>query len=139
MRRGGPEVEQRLAGIDQLDLPSLRAEWAAVFGAAASARLSRDLLRRAIAYRLQEQEEGGLQPATLRRLRRLAADFRAGEVVKVTSAPTLSPGVRLMREWNGETRIPMACSRRLKTSPKAPSRSRIRWRGALSQGKASEI
>ena len=105
MRRGGPAVEQRLAEIDQLDLPSLRAEWTAGFGEAASAHLSRDLLRRAIAYRMQEQKEGGLRPATIRRLRRLAEDRRAGEAVKVTSAPTLQPGVRLMREWNGETHV----------------------------------
>jgi hypothetical protein len=105
MRGGRPAVEQRLAEIDQLDLSSLRAAWAAGFGAAASAHLSRDLLRRAVAYRLQEQEEGGLRPATLRRLRRLAEDLRAGAGVKVTSTPTLQPGVRLMREWNGETHM----------------------------------
>jgi Protein of unknown function (DUF2924) len=104
MRRRIPAIEQRLAEIDQLDLPSLRAAWAAGFGEAASARLSRDLLRRAIAYRLQEQKDGGLRPATIRRLRRLAEDLRAGEAV-VTSAPTLQPGVRLMREWNGETHV----------------------------------
>jgi DUF2924 family protein len=105
MRGGRPAVEQRLAEIDQLELSSLRAAWAAGFGEAASAHLSRDLLRRAIAYRLQEQEEGGLRPATLRRLRRLAEDLRAGAAVKVTSTPTLQPGVRLMREWNGETHV----------------------------------
>ena len=105
MRRGRPAVEERLAEIGQLDLCSLRAAWAAGFGEAASAHLSGDLLRRAIAYRLQEQEEGGLRPATLRRLRRLAEDLRAGATVKVTSAPTLQPGVRLMREWNGETHV----------------------------------
>jgi hypothetical protein len=76
-----------------------------MFDAAASAHLSRDLLSRAMAYRLQEQVVGGLRAATLRRLRRLAEDLRAGEAAKITSAPTLQPGVRLMREWNGETHV----------------------------------
>jgi hypothetical protein len=37
------------------------------------------------------------------------------------------------------SRIPVACSRCLKISPKALSRSRMRWRGGLSQEEASEI
>ncbi len=98
-------LERRLARIDALDAPALRAEWTALFGHAAPARLSRDLSIRAIAYRMQEQMCGGFRPATVRRLHRLAQRLQAGETIRTAPAATLPPGVRLMREWNGETHV----------------------------------
>ncbi len=98
-------LDQELARIGGLDAPALRTEWAALFGHAAPARLSRDLLARAVAYRIQEQTCGGLKPATIRRVHRLAERLRAGEAVKSAPVATLLPGCRLMREWGGETHV----------------------------------
>ncbi|WP_119461066.1 DUF2924 domain-containing protein [Rhodospirillaceae bacterium SYSU D60014] len=99
-------VDRRFAAIAQCDVPSLRAEWAALFGHAAPAHLSRDLLIRALAYRIQEQAGGGLRPATRRQLRRLADDLRtSAKTMNAPSRPTLRPGVRLMRDWNGGTEV----------------------------------
>ena len=89
----------------QLDTPTLRDEWVKWFGQPAPKYLSRDMLTRAISYRIQEQEQGGLRPATLQRLRRLAKDLHTGKVTKTALIPTPQPGVRLMREWNGKTHI----------------------------------
>lgn len=62
--------------------------------------MSRQLLLRALAYRLQEQALGGLDRATRRRLDRAAADLAAGRPL-AAPAPKIKPGTRLLREWQG--------------------------------------
>ena len=62
-----------------------------------------DLLRRGIAYRLQERAHGRLPPATARRIERLRARIeRSGEAGPV-HAISLKPGTRLVRSWSGRT------------------------------------
>jgi hypothetical protein len=66
-------------------------------------QMSRPLLRRAIAHRIQENENGGPKPALKRRLQRLASDLKiAGTVSAARPTPT-KPGTRFLREWQGET------------------------------------
>lgn len=104
MVRTSNQLKERLGELAKLGAPELRAEWTSVFGSPAPRRVSRDILLRGIAYRLQEKMYGGLKPATLKRLKRLAAEIRDGG--SVAPAPSsLRPGVRLLREWNGETQI----------------------------------
>ena len=64
-------IEAHIAEIRAMDLPSLRDAWRRHHRAPPPRRLSRDLLVRGIAYRLQEQAHGGLSKATQRRLRTL--------------------------------------------------------------------
>lgn len=100
---GANDLEARLEALERLQAPELRQEWARVYGTPAPRRIGRDLLLRAVAYRIQEQVLGGLKPATKRRLLQIAADLRAGKPVQVTAKPNLQPGTQLMREWNGKT------------------------------------
>ncbi len=67
-----PDLEQDLTRIVAMNVDGLRAEWRSVFGSAPPPSFSKDLLARAIAYRLQEQTLGGLIAAAARLLRRLA-------------------------------------------------------------------
>src|ERR1700730_10318748 len=56
----------------------------------------------AIAYRLQEKALGGLEPATLRLLERVADDAAARRRVAATPAKIrVSAGTVLIREWHG--------------------------------------
>ncbi len=64
-------------------------------------RLSRDLLIRAIAYRIQEIRYGGLSKATRRKLAALV-NAPPGKIAPQT-VQKISPGARLVREWNGRT------------------------------------
>jgi len=66
----GP-LEAELAGLPELTIHHLRILWRRVHGGAIEppAPFTRDLLARAIAYRMQEQVHGGLAPAARRRLR----------------------------------------------------------------------
>jgi hypothetical protein len=74
-----------------LDLEGLRRVWREHWGVPPRLR-SPDLLRRAIAWRLQAAAFGGLDVETTRLLR-----------MKESSRPSLSlaPGTRLTREWKG--------------------------------------
>jgi Protein of unknown function (DUF2924) len=65
--------------------------------------MTRDLMIRAIAYRMQERAHGGLAPATKRRLRSLVTAIEAKGMQVFDPGIVLKPGVRLMREWAGQT------------------------------------
>ena len=105
MTRTRAYLDAELEEIERHERSALRREWARLFGRPAPRHLSRDLLARAAAYAKQVETCGGLRPATVRRLKRLAEDYRNGEATETTSPNALRPGVRLMREWRGETHV----------------------------------
>ena len=86
------KLAAELAGLESLDTPQLRARWKTLYETEAPPRFSRDLLMRAIAYRLQERVLGGLKPATRRLLERIAQDTRACRPIKVSPARKLQSG-----------------------------------------------
>ncbi len=91
-----------LAALPGLPLDDLKARWRELYGTPPPPKLSRKLMVRAIAYRLQEQALGGLGPVTRRRLARAAEDIGAGRPPSAGSS-TIKPGTRLLREWQGVT------------------------------------
>lgn len=99
---GGDDLGERLMALADLGLEDLRIEWSRLYRATPP-RLSRDLLQRSIAHRLQEEALGGLAPATQRRLVAMA------RVVSGAAPPTAAPAVKfkagttLVREWHGRT------------------------------------
>ena len=93
----GAEVAQ----LEALGLNELRARWRQLYETAPPPRFSRDLLRRAVAYRMQELVLGGLQPATRRLLQRVAGETRARKPIKLAPMRKLEPGAILVREWKG--------------------------------------
>jgi hypothetical protein len=95
-------ILQRIAGLEAMATPDLRDRWESLFGRPAPKRASRDLLLRALAYRVQEQVEGGLSKATRRRLARLAGGNGADTNPGPPPALRPKPGTRLVREWHGE-------------------------------------
>jgi Protein of unknown function (DUF2924) len=86
-----------------LSLADLRLEWRRLFRADPP-RLSRDIMMRAIAYRLQEIAHGGASKVTQRRLMTLTAEFETGGTIAPPPGPKIKPGSRLVREWHGRTR-----------------------------------
>jgi hypothetical protein len=97
--------DQQLAHLPRLTLAELRSEWAKLYGRPPSRYMSRELLMRVIAYRLQEKAYGGLKPAIARKLQRVMEELRQGGQPTITPAVSIQPGVRLMREWQGETHV----------------------------------
>ena len=89
---------EALARLPELDLGELRQQWRALYKADASPHLSRELLVRAVAYRMQEVALGGLRPQRQRQLRQFA------------------------QQLNANRREPAACSSRTETRNPAGSR-----------------
>ena len=92
------EIEE----LQEATSANLKQRWRALYGTAVPRRISRDLLIRALAYRIQEQALGGLKPSTRRLLAKVAADASARRPIQVTpEPPTLKSGTVLLREWHG--------------------------------------
>jgi len=93
---------EALSRLPKLDIRELREEWRRLYKTDASPHLSRELLIRAVAYRMQEVALGGLRPEPQRQLRQIAMELKqTGEAKRFR--PQLKPGTRLMREWQGRT------------------------------------
>lgn len=97
------EVARRLDRLTTLTRDQLRAEWHQLYRSPPPRRLSRDLLHRAVAYKIQEQALGGLSPVVRRRLQTLARAMAEGDETSLRSGPSLKPGARLLRQWRGES------------------------------------
>jgi hypothetical protein len=80
----------------------MRQEWRRLYRTEPP-HLSRDLIMRALAYRIQEIAFGGLSKATLRRLASLATEFESDGRIATRAQPRIKPGARLVREWHGRT------------------------------------
>src|ERR1700739_5168818 len=94
---------EALSRLTELNLGELRQHWRALYKADASPHLSRELLIRAVAYRMQEVALDGLRPEPQRQLRQIAVELKqTGEGAK-RFRPQLKPGTRLIREWQGQT------------------------------------
>lgn len=94
-------LAKAVAGLATLSPDQLRERWAEVENAPAPS-VPTPLLRRLLAQRLQEKRHGGLPFMVVRELERAAsADGSLPEPARRTIA--LTPGTRLIREWNGRT------------------------------------
>jgi Protein of unknown function (DUF2924) len=91
-------IEVEIERIRSLDLDALRAEWRKVFKRTQPSCLTKDILGRMIAYRLQERVLGGLDRQTAKMLDRLARGGKAAAELN----RRLKPGTVLLREHQGE-------------------------------------
>ena len=92
------ELAERLASIETLGVEQLRAVWRERFGAPPQLR-AREVLRRALAERLQE-EAFGVDTELQRRLAPMAARVRPGHKPAMAST-TYKPGSVLEKDWEG--------------------------------------
>jgi Protein of unknown function (DUF2924) len=88
-----------LADLEVMDRLGLAHLWSDLIGGEVPAKMSQLMQRRFLAFELQAKLEGGVPAALRARLDRIAA----GEERK--PSPTLQPGARLLREWNGTTHV----------------------------------
>ncbi len=99
-KREGETLDADLDALRELSREELKRRWTRLYGSACPAHVSRILLLRALAYRMQEQALGGLDRGTRRRLGRAAEGLADGRP-RATVAPKIKPGTRLLREWQG--------------------------------------
>ncbi|WP_114226578.1 MULTISPECIES: DUF2924 domain-containing protein [Sphingomonas] len=87
-------LDAKLAALQQMSAVELRAEWTRQLKAEPP-KITAELMRLAIGYRLQERALGGLSARCRRKL--LAPTGRGAAL------PVMKPGTRLLRSWNGRT------------------------------------
>jgi hypothetical protein len=124
---GPSPVDAELAEMERLGLDELRLQWRNRWGRLAPAHLSRGLLFRVMAYRVQAETSGDLDRQTAKLLDRLAQEAgrqrpvegaaedqantripRASKAKTLEPMPTLKPGALLTREWQGRMERVMA-------------------------------
>jgi hypothetical protein len=98
-------VSERVAALPQLDKAALCELWEQLFKTASPPQLRKDLMIPILAYRIQEQAFGSLSADSRRRLRQLARMFEADPNARVSSAPGIKPGTRLVRQWRGQVHV----------------------------------
>jgi hypothetical protein len=114
------QIDAELQALERLGVDELRLQWRNRWGRLAPAHLSRALLFRAMAYRIQAEAFGDLDRQIARRLDRLAQEAEArttggagvvdgshpparsrSKAIGLDSPLVLKPGALLTREWQG--------------------------------------
>ncbi len=97
-----PAVETEIERLRSMPIVELRALWRAKFKTEPPKAFGPDLLRRSIAFRIQEQAYGGLDKATARLLHQLM-DQHAKTPGKLVLPRRIKPGAILVRQWKGQS------------------------------------
>ena len=95
-------LDKDLVALAAMSPEQLRERWAAM-GEGTAPAVPTPLLRRMLAQRLQERRRGGLPLLVVRELERVSSTAGGGAPEPPRQPATLTPGTRLIREWNGQT------------------------------------
>ena len=93
----------KLRELENVDQQGLREEWHHYFGPEAPASMSRELLRLAVGYKMQEEVSGGLSRRTLLQLstmKTVSGTRGLSDTSNLVPAPR--SGTKLIREWQGK-------------------------------------
>jgi hypothetical protein len=98
------KLDIEIARLRGLDVEELRARWHTVFRRRAPPHLPRHLLFRILAYRLQADDMGDLEPDAVRLLDRSGSPADVGKLAAEFNQrkADLRPGTILVREWDGQ-------------------------------------
>jgi hypothetical protein len=96
-------IEDQIGSLEGLPSHELKIAWRRLCRSEPPRCMPRDLMIRALAYRMQERAHGGLAPATKRKLRSLVAEIEAKGTGVFDPGIALKPGARLVREWARQT------------------------------------
>jgi hypothetical protein len=105
-RQNSGQLTEALQALQSRSTQELKQKWQTLLGTQPPTKLSRDLLIRVIADKLQETALGGLAPAVKRRLAALGRRTENGaETGPAHPMLRLKPGTKLVRAWRGQTHI----------------------------------
>jgi len=93
--------------LESMDYAALCSAWRRLYRVTPPRRVSRDLLKLGVAWKLQEQAYGGLGARTRRRLNDLVRSLEQYGDVTRHRTERLKPGARLIREWHGKVHTVM--------------------------------
>jgi hypothetical protein len=104
-RLRGPDlagIDGEIAGLVDRSTQELRRAWRTLYDTGPPLGLSRDLIIRGLADKLQQRAHGGPSRALQRRFRTLAAEFEKG-ARSFDPDIVLKTGATLVRQWRGHT------------------------------------
>jgi hypothetical protein len=96
-------VEAELKKLPKMPIAALRIRYRAIFRTEVPAAFGPDLLRRTIAYRIQEKAYGGLPSSARRILNQLVKAMAAKPTGRLDLPRRIKPGSELVRTWNRKT------------------------------------
>ena len=96
-------MDEVLRQLEAMDSNALKNLWKDKYREEPPSTRATDQLRRRIAWRLQEEQFGGLDTETKRKLRDLAQAFERDERHKPSAQSKVHTGTVLTREWKGRT------------------------------------
>ncbi len=96
------DLDERIAELQTLRREKLLQEWEKLWKRTPPKYISRVLLIRSIAYKLQEQIYGGLSPTCQKALNALIRSVQKTNNKPVKPKNNIRSGTRLIREWKGE-------------------------------------
>ncbi len=137
--RSTAELKAKLTALTVMDGDGLRREWRRLYRSHPPRHIRRDLLVLAIAWKLQERVHGGLTAAQKRKLANIGEELRKTGNLSAGPAIRMKPGLRLVREWRGETHTVLVLEdgfewngqRRRSLSAIAREITGTRWSGPL--------
>src|SRR6202011_6242482 len=97
-----PAFDCEIAGLVNRSTQELRHAWRTLYHTGPPLGLSRDLIIRGLADKLQQRAHGGPSRALQRRLRILAGEFEKG-AGSFDTGGVLKTGASLVRRWGGNT------------------------------------
>ena len=95
-------LDKNLTALARMSPAQLRENWCEI-GKDPAPAVPTPLLRRLFAQRLQEKRHGRLPLLVIRELERVVAPGAAIQPTAMQKKVELTPGTRLIREWNGKT------------------------------------
>jgi hypothetical protein len=98
-----PAVEEELVRLATMPIAQLRVRYREVFRSDPPEAFGPDLLRRSIAYRIQEKAYGGLSHQAQRLLDQMMKAFTAKPDGKIVLPRRIKPGSVLVRDWKGKS------------------------------------
>ena len=101
------ELDGEIAGLAGQSTQELRRVWRTLYHTGPPMGLSRDLIIRELADKLQQRAHGGPTRALQRRLRILAGEFEKG-ADSFDAGGVLKTGASLVRRWRGHTHTVLA-------------------------------
>lgn len=97
------EVSEQLKTLPGMAKAALCKRWQELFKSAAPKRLRKEIMLRILAYRIQEEAYGGLNPKIRKRLHQIAGSMSNNPKAAIADTARAKPGTRLIRSWQGKT------------------------------------
>jgi hypothetical protein len=103
MKAQDMDVSEILKTLPEMSKADLCQRWQECFSKPAPEGIRKELMVRMLAYRIQEQAFGGLNPKIRRRLDQMAAAISKSPNNAIANMTRATTGTQLIRSWQGRT------------------------------------